>query len=108
MQPSFYCRLSKAQSFGGLGNIEVLHVSKNEDRAIDVRQLRESFGYRSAHFLLLNGVTREIAPVGELLRVKRLIVRGFRRVLVNGVVKMLPPLSSVHLRLFRSPAWPTA
>lgn len=78
MQPSFHCRFAKTKGFRGLGHIEVLHVSENEDRAIDVRQLRESFGNRFAHFLLLNSITREIAPIRELLWVKRLIVRGFR------------------------------
>jgi hypothetical protein len=61
MQPYFHCGFAKTRGFRGLGYIEVLHVSKNKDRAIDVGQLRKSFGNRFAHFLLLNGVTREIA-----------------------------------------------
>src|SRR5260370_30739488 len=77
----------------------MLHVSQNEDLAIDVRQLRESFGNRFAHFLLLNGITREIAPVGELLRVKRLILGPFRRTLINGLIKMLAAIAPVHLGL---------
>jgi len=99
MEPSFYGGFSKTQSFRGLSHIEVLHVSQNEYRAIDVRQLRNGFGNRLAHFLLLNDIARQIAPIGKLLWVKRLIFGCFRRVLINLLIQMLAPLAPTHLGL---------
>ena len=71
MQPSFHRRFANTERFRSLGDIEVLYVSQNEDFVVDVRQLGQCIGDCFAHFLLLNGITREFPPVGELLRVCR-------------------------------------
>jgi hypothetical protein len=39
MEPGFHCRFAHAKHLRGLGYIEVLHVSQNEDLTVDVWHL---------------------------------------------------------------------
>ena len=106
MESSFDGRFTNAESLRGLGNVEVLHVPQNEYLAVDVRQLGQCLGDCFTHFLLLNCVTREFPPVGKLLRVKRLLLGGYR-VLINGLVKMSGGASAdTSWPRFQSLAWP--
>ncbi len=50
MQPGFHCRFANTERFRSLGHVEVLHVTQNEDLAVDVapKAVRKWFSSREA------------------------------------------------------------
>ena len=53
MQPGLYRRLTDPENLRGLGDVQMLHVPKNEDFSINVRQFVKRLPDSASHFRLL-------------------------------------------------------